>query len=203
MMLKNDTLKDKIMIEARKLFAIKGYFGTTTREINQNVGISDGSMYYYFPEGKQEILDTIVREGIDYRIGLTKIKTTEVNNFDDFEKHVIQMYHRVCQSFSDSESYQVMMITLKERFILSDEQSEWLSRILGSVKRNLLEEINKIKDQTSVADDDIYNVVELIVALFEKSVYEELLVKDNHKISQETQTETENQIHFFINLINK
>ncbi|NGX99115.1 MAG: helix-turn-helix transcriptional regulator, partial [Candidatus Afipia apatlaquensis] len=34
---------------------------TSTKEINRAIGMADGLMYYYFPEGKQQILDAVIQ----------------------------------------------------------------------------------------------------------------------------------------------
>ena len=66
-MKKSDIQKEKILEVAQDLFVKKGFEATTTREISRSVNISDGSLYYYFPEGKKQILDLIVQKGMAYR----------------------------------------------------------------------------------------------------------------------------------------
>jgi AcrR family transcriptional regulator len=54
----------QILDVARHLFAEKGYYATTTRDIAQAVGVSDALLYTYF-SSKQEVLDAILAEGMD------------------------------------------------------------------------------------------------------------------------------------------
>ena len=53
------TTKEKIIDELLSLFSIKGYKGTSVKNIADAVGIKDASLYKHF-KSKQEILDTLV-----------------------------------------------------------------------------------------------------------------------------------------------
>ena len=52
--------KDRIVREALVLFSVKGYRGTSIKEIADAVGIRDSSLYKHF-RSKREIFDTIVK----------------------------------------------------------------------------------------------------------------------------------------------
>ena len=41
--------RERILVEASRLLAIRGYHGTTTREIARAVGISQPSLFFHFP----------------------------------------------------------------------------------------------------------------------------------------------------------
>ncbi|PJI08616.1 MULTISPECIES: TetR/AcrR family transcriptional regulator [Clostridium] len=47
--------KEKILESAAKLFQIKGYNATGLNEILKESGAPKGSLYYYFPNGKEEL----------------------------------------------------------------------------------------------------------------------------------------------------
>ena len=55
------TTKERIVQEALNLFSIKGFKGTSVKNIADEVGIKDSSLYKHFGS-KQEIFDTIVLE---------------------------------------------------------------------------------------------------------------------------------------------
>ncbi len=64
-----------ILREAEILFAEKGYYGLGLSELLTRCGIPKGSFYYYFPDGKiqliQEVLESsyrMMRDGIDRRM---------------------------------------------------------------------------------------------------------------------------------------
>lgn len=54
------TTKERIIDEALTLFSRKGYQGTSVKNIADEVGIKDSSLYKHF-KSKQEIFDTIVQ----------------------------------------------------------------------------------------------------------------------------------------------
>lgn len=47
--------KEKILLAATKLFQVKGYNATGLNEILKESGAPKGSLYYYFPNGKEEL----------------------------------------------------------------------------------------------------------------------------------------------------
>lgn len=53
--------KDRIVREALALFSVKGYRGTSIKNIADAVGIRDSSLYKHF-RSKREIFDTIVKD---------------------------------------------------------------------------------------------------------------------------------------------
>jgi len=69
------TTKEKITDEALTLFSVKGYKGTSVKNIADAVGIKDSSLYKHF-KSKKDIFDTIVKEmqnrmsGLSIQVGL-------------------------------------------------------------------------------------------------------------------------------------
>jgi len=57
----NVSTKQRILVEAEKLFAVKGFDGTGIEEIAQNVGIRKSVIYYHF-KNKEQILQTMLQE---------------------------------------------------------------------------------------------------------------------------------------------
>ena len=64
--------KDVIVESAVRSVRERGYHGTTMREIADGAGINVASIYYHFPGGKQEILQTIMRETLHEHLGATR-----------------------------------------------------------------------------------------------------------------------------------
>lgn len=52
--------RELIMDEAFKLFFEKGYYGLGLQELLKRCGIPKGSFYYYFPNGKKQLLCDVV-----------------------------------------------------------------------------------------------------------------------------------------------
>jgi len=57
--------RKQLLASAKTLFANNGFHNTSIRDIIRNASISSGLIYHYFPKGKQEILDAIIKEGHD------------------------------------------------------------------------------------------------------------------------------------------
>jgi AcrR family transcriptional regulator len=60
----NDT-RERILIEASKLFTRRGYFGTSTRDIARSVGIQQPSLFHHFAT-KLEIIETLLRYDLQW-----------------------------------------------------------------------------------------------------------------------------------------
>jgi AcrR family transcriptional regulator len=52
----------KLLGAALERFAREGFTGAKVKEICGDAGMADGILYHYFPQGKQEMLETIIRE---------------------------------------------------------------------------------------------------------------------------------------------
>ncbi|GEO65102.1 TetR/AcrR family transcriptional regulator [Companilactobacillus nantensis] len=202
-MKKSDIQKEKILEVAQDLFVKKGFEATTTREINREVGISDGSLYYYFPEGKNQILDQIVQKGMIYREEYVEKVQKPVHNLADLEKQIIDIYNGIYEIFSDEEGYRSFMITIRERAILSNDQSKWISQILERLKSNLVNNVKSIQQLTKITDAEVNSFTDMIVSILQRSIYEELLIKNRKTISHEIREKTLAQIHLLIQLIQK
>jgi AcrR family transcriptional regulator len=60
--------RQQILAVAKQLFARHGYHATSMRALNKALGVAEALTYHYFPGGKLEILQTIIREGRATRI---------------------------------------------------------------------------------------------------------------------------------------
>ena len=56
--------REKILVEASRLFAVRGYFGTSTRDIAAAVGIRQPSLFLHFAT-KQVIVEELLRYSIE------------------------------------------------------------------------------------------------------------------------------------------
>jgi AcrR family transcriptional regulator len=59
--------RQQILAVAKTMFAEGGYHATSMRALNKALGVAEALTYHYFPGGKQEILQTIIREGREKR----------------------------------------------------------------------------------------------------------------------------------------
>lgn len=61
--------RDRILVEASRLFAVRGYFGTATRDIADAVGIKQPSLFHHFAS-KQAIAEELLRYSVDAPMSL-------------------------------------------------------------------------------------------------------------------------------------
>lgn len=90
--------KDKIIETASHLFKTQGYHATGLNQITQESGAPKGSLYYYFPNGKEELASVAVdqtagivarqiQEGLNvYEDPIEAIQQFIINLADEFEK---------------------------------------------------------------------------------------------------------------------
>lgn len=57
--------REMILLEAEKLFTEKGYYGLALSELLTRCDIPKGSFYYYFPDGKSQLLSEALRYGYE------------------------------------------------------------------------------------------------------------------------------------------
>lgn len=118
--------KDRIIEEARKLFAEKGFNGTTTAEIAKQVGVTDAALYKHF-KGKQELFISCILPVIEAGLEATM---PEVENAKDLKSLIrtmmrnrINMIHDNLDSFnilySESLHQPKLAEMFMERFFLS------------------------------------------------------------------------------------
>lgn len=62
--MQGEDTRERILREASRLFARKGYTGTSTREIAMAVGIRQPSLFHHFAS-KREILETLLAYSVD------------------------------------------------------------------------------------------------------------------------------------------
>ena len=58
------TTRERILVEASRLFAVRGYFGTSTRDIAEAVGIRQPSLFFHFAN-KQAIVEELLRYSVE------------------------------------------------------------------------------------------------------------------------------------------
>ncbi|MCM8745036.1 TetR/AcrR family transcriptional regulator [Thermomicrobium sp. CFH 73360] len=68
--------RERVQAAAERLFAERGYKAVTLRDIAQELGIRQASLYYHFPGGKEELYVTVTERGLQaHREGLEQAIT--------------------------------------------------------------------------------------------------------------------------------
>ncbi len=82
MMIK-DTARDKILQAAAELFQFQGYHATGINQIIKNSGTPKGSLYHYFPGGKEELAVEAIRR--TYQLGEANLRQMLAEKTDPIE----------------------------------------------------------------------------------------------------------------------
>ncbi len=119
---------------AAAVFAEKGFHGSSTRDIAENMGIKQGSLYYYF-KSKEEALGEVCLYGIeDYVEHMQVIAASE----ESFESKLMATITSHLTSYR--ERNEALKVYNDERLYLPKEKRKKL-KSLGSGYRQLLEGI--------------------------------------------------------------
>lgn len=197
-MSKSEQQKNKIIAIASELFATIGFEATTTRKINQRDGIAEGLLYYYFPHGKREILDTIVRGGVEQRLVVFDPSSTVASA--NAEQRLIALFDRIWDSFVADRGYQAFIIMVRERALLSAEQSKWLIESMQQIGQRLSVILQGAPNFESFPPQDLADLAAIIAALFQRTVYDELLIGNHRQLPAGVRDRVLRQLHLILTM---
>lgn len=198
---KGDHQKEKIIKVARELFAAKGFEATTTRKINKAAGTAEGLLYYYFPHGKHEILDTIVYRGIMSRMNQIQISFDGCHTISDLENRLMMVFGQVWQVFQDEASYQSFMITIRERMLLSDKQANWLLQVLEGLVDMITAQFKTVARILPVDEAQYRPLARVIASIYQKVIYDELLIRNNREMTPAIEASLRPQLQLVLGLL--
>ncbi|WP_143461392.1 TetR/AcrR family transcriptional regulator [Levilactobacillus enshiensis] len=200
-MKKSDQQRQNIIDVGRALFAKNGYAGTSTRMINEQAGIAEGLLYYYFPQGKRQLLDTIVHDGIVARRNTAAIQLQDWHA-DNLADQVMTLFHTFWQSFDNDAGYQSFLITIRERPLLSAEQSQWLISTIEGVQEQITTALRGV-DPRPEQRERLATIAQLIMSIFQRTVYDELLIRDSRNPAAMDRADVRREICLVLELMKK
>lgn len=112
--------RQQLLTAAKELFAEQGYHATSIRSINQKIGMADGLIYHYFPNGKLEILQTIVIEGHERRLNSLQEFAQTLSDEMPLREILYQASRRMYEFFMSDP--QLMRIQFREQSLLEEAQ---------------------------------------------------------------------------------
>lgn len=151
--------KRKIFETSMKLFAEKGYDGTSIEEITSVVGVAKGTLYYHF-SSKEEIFNFLVEEGMNLLKNSIKIKTNKQERYIDKLRAIILIQIKIVAKYENFIS-----IVLSEIWGNSSRSitcQNYLNEYLEIVKEVIANGIknNEIKNvDISIVADEIFGMV--------------------------------------------
>ncbi len=92
--------KRKIFEISMKLFAEKGYDGTSIEEITSQVGVAKGTLYYHFAS-KEEIFNFLIEEGMNLLKNSIQIKTSKQKRYIDKLRAVVLIQIKIIVKYDN------------------------------------------------------------------------------------------------------
>ena len=92
--------KRKIFETSMKLFAEKGYDGTSIEEITSEVGVAKGTLYYHF-SSKEEIFNFLIEEGMNLLKNSIKIKIHKQDKYIDKIRAIVLIQIKIIVKYEN------------------------------------------------------------------------------------------------------
>lgn len=199
MMMNHGQRRAQILTTAQQLFAEHGFASTTTRQLNQTVGIADGLLYYYFPQGKQQLLDTIVAQGVTAHLDAIDL-TLAVDDLPALEARLVAIMQQLWALLTSPEGYQVFVITIRERPRLSQDAADWLPKAMQEVRSRLTTALDQLP-WLKLDAADTQQLATTIFAVFQATLYSALLIRDQRRLTPAVSDQLRTQLHFLLTKI--
>lgn len=150
--------KRKIFETSMKLFAEKGYDGTSIEEITSIVGVAKGTLYYHF-SSKEEIFNFLVEEGMNLLKNSIKIKTSKQEKYIDKIRAIVLIQIKIIAKY---ENFMSMVLSeLWGNSSRSKTCQKFLNEYLDIIKQILVEGIQNgelKKMNTDIVADEIFGI---------------------------------------------
>lgn len=152
--------RQHILEQALKIFSVRGYHGTSIRDIARACGISNAALYYHFGS-KKDLYFEVLREYI-------AIVGQKLQGADSGEGTCRQRLARVARVYAQIvlESQNVIQTLVRDLAQFDQEETQWL---LPYVKRQIPSVVAAIVEEGMVAGevrtDDAYRVGVLVLGM--------------------------------------
>jgi AcrR family transcriptional regulator len=125
--------KQRIMAAAAAVFAERGYDGARMDEIAKRASVNKALIYYYYPKGKEELLERLFRETLETAIGLMAIPEMKNFTFDDRDG-IARLLHRFLDVLEERQDIlRVMLMESLKRSPVNDLIFEMIREIVTSI----------------------------------------------------------------------
>ena len=152
----------KLIAAAEKLFAAEGYNATPVRKINKSIDMADGLLYHYFPGGKKEMLQVLVREKFEQIILGLRMRT------DGLEELPLEaVIERIYQNWSSlfSEHQDVIKILFKENEVMHLIERDKLAEVVRRGGRWFPDFLRRRAGKGEIIEMDYDSATEVLMAV--------------------------------------
>ena len=152
----------KLLDAAEKLFAAKGYNATPVRKINKSIDMADGLLYHYFPDGKKEILQVLVREKFEQIIIGLRMHTDSLEELP-LEEVIETVYQNWSNLFSIHQD--VIKILFKENEVMHLIEREKLAEVVRRGERWFPDFLRRRASKGEIIEMDYDSATEILMAV--------------------------------------
>lgn len=160
----------KLIDTARKLFAENGYAATSVRQLHRAAGLADGSLYHYFPGGKQELFHVIIEEELDGIVSDTK--TENLNYAGMTLEEVLEDIYQTWIALLN-EHFEIFRIMFCEHEVQEVVQANELSSILADRQKWLPQLLRERAEAGEIQKLDYDAAAEMVFAV----MFDAMIVK--------------------------
>ena len=179
-------LKKVIAIEAAaSVFADKGFHGATTQDIASEMGIKQGSLYYYF-KSKEQALQEVCEYGFeDYVQRMDKI-CAKSRPFEAKMLMIITSHLSNYRQASNGHQHNNAMKVHNDQRLYLSKENRTLLKELGTRYRRLLESTLRegIEQKSVRADIDTHFIAYSVIGICNS--WGAILLRDEHQDLYET-----------------
>ncbi|AZZ61022.1 TetR/AcrR family transcriptional regulator [Oenococcus sp. UCMA 16435] len=196
---KGDLQKEKLLSAARQLFAKKGYEASSTKEINHQAGSSDGLLYYYFPGGKEQLLNEIIKQTTDNKTSEFIIRFDQIVSIDcSTEETLVKIFLMIWSLLTRKENYQVLLIMVRERAVIDREQIGWLLKLDGTFQTKISDYLTSQISTRIIQGNDPKTMADVISSIYESFIYCQLVLSNNTKFTDNLRERLTREIHLVL-----
>jgi TetR/AcrR family transcriptional regulator len=172
------TAKDKIINTTIDMIQTKGYNNISTNHIAEQAGISIGTLYYHFKNGKPDIVKELLIRGYAEFLDEVKLEYVNQDNFPQFLKEFLERYIRQHKK-NKSLIVAIEMALLTNKSLFRD-----LEYIQTELK--LIPIISKVLLQVGYSyEKDIENVSKMLLRSIDTIIHRHVIYEDFVKNDEE------------------
>ena len=143
--------RQRVLDAALKLFAEKGYFGTSLRDIATAVGVRESALYNYFP-GKHALFEALILADRQSRLGhLSAVLEAPISDVRDTLTGIALL---AVETFTDPRQQQLFCILMSDGIRLAREGHLKLFEHMSSSQGRLRAVMTRLVDEGWLAPAD-------------------------------------------------
>jgi AcrR family transcriptional regulator len=138
---RDETVKEKIIDEAIKLFLANGFVGSTVADLANTAGVAKGTVYWYF-KSKNDILSGILER---FESEFLDALIEKVNNYDGDFFHKFKLFYRFTTEFARDNRglllvYNTLLAEIVGGFSIEEQKMKAIQRRYNQFVEKLLDE---------------------------------------------------------------